>query len=303
MQLAQIKEESNNTSLNNAYPRFYSRTYYLAANSFYIIPGNTLETSPNNYDFASDPADATGDPVNRSDPSGMCTVKGASGQIISSNSSLCQNDMNSWDTSCTGKYSSRCFQPNGVAWTDPYKGTDTISNVLGCATGNQFNVTSDLQCLSSGYACSSNPGGGTQGGNYWEIPAVTRWNNVVECVLPMLNLPATTSYVSAVDILIWGESYPKGNPNSINNWDINWKEGHPSSGLLQVIQPTFDEYRSPLLMDNLFDPAANIFAGLDYGIHKYNGFWNIPGIKSVLNGGPYHYYSFYSGPSSCGTSV
>ncbi len=71
MQLAQIKEELNNTSSNNAYPRFSSRTYFLAANSFYITPPKPQETSPNNYDFASDPADATGDPVNNSDPSGM----------------------------------------------------------------------------------------------------------------------------------------------------------------------------------------------------------------------------------------
>ena len=76
MQLAQIKEELNNTSSNNAYPRFSSRTYYLAANSFYITPPKPQETSPNNYDFASDPADATGDPVNRSDPSGMCGKSG-----------------------------------------------------------------------------------------------------------------------------------------------------------------------------------------------------------------------------------
>ena len=61
--------------------------------------------------------------MNGWDPSGMCTVKGASGQIISSNSSLCQNDMNSWDTSCTGKYSSMCYQPNGTAWSDPYNGS------------------------------------------------------------------------------------------------------------------------------------------------------------------------------------
>ena len=72
MQLAQIKEELNNTSSNNAYPRFSSRTYYLAANSFYITPPKPQETYLNSCQYASDPADATGDPVNRSDPSGMC---------------------------------------------------------------------------------------------------------------------------------------------------------------------------------------------------------------------------------------
>ena len=150
MQLAQIKEELNNTSSNNAYPRFPCNYSFLAANSFYITPPKPQETSPNNYDFTSDPADATGDPVNNSDPSGMCTVKGAKGQIISSNDSLCENDMNSWDTSCTGKYSSRCYQPNGAAWTDPYKGSASISAVLQCSAGNRYNVTGDMGCLTGG---------------------------------------------------------------------------------------------------------------------------------------------------------
>lgn len=74
MQLAQIKEELNNTSSNNAYPRFPCNYSFLAANSFYIIPPKPQATSPNNYDFASDPADATGDPVNNSDPSGELTI-------------------------------------------------------------------------------------------------------------------------------------------------------------------------------------------------------------------------------------
>ena len=33
-----------------------------------------------------------------------------------------------------------------------------------------------------------------------------------------------------------------GNPNAINNWDINAINGVPSIGLLQVIKPTFDAY-------------------------------------------------------------
>ena len=33
-----------------------------------------------------------------------------------------------------------------------------------------------------------------------------------------------------------------GDPNAVNNWDINAQNGIPSKGLLQVIQPTFDQY-------------------------------------------------------------
>ncbi|WP_063831002.1 MULTISPECIES: hypothetical protein, partial [Streptomyces] len=33
-----------------------------------------------------------------------------------------------------------------------------------------------------------------------------------------------------------------GDPNAVNDWDINAQKGIPSKGLLQVIQPTFDQY-------------------------------------------------------------
>lgn len=33
-----------------------------------------------------------------------------------------------------------------------------------------------------------------------------------------------------------------GNPNAQNNWDVNARNGIPSKGLLQVIQPTFNAY-------------------------------------------------------------
>ncbi|MGP3992151.1 transglycosylase SLT domain-containing protein, partial [Streptomyces sp. 3N207] len=33
-----------------------------------------------------------------------------------------------------------------------------------------------------------------------------------------------------------------GDPNAVNDWDINAKKGTPSKGLLQVIQPTFDRF-------------------------------------------------------------
>ncbi len=36
-----------------------------------------------------------------------------------------------------------------------------------------------------------------------------------------------------------------GNPNAINNWDINAVNGIPSKGLLQVIPPTFQAYHVP----------------------------------------------------------
>ncbi len=125
-------------------------------------------------------------------------------------------------------------------------------------------------------ACGSDPGDGT---------AVTRWNNVVACVLGMLGQPASGELVNDVDIVIQGES--SGDPNAINLWDSNAQAGHPSTGLVQVIQPTFDAYHSGDLNNDIWDPAANIFAGMNYGINRYGSIQQIPGVQSVNNGGPY----------------
>ncbi len=124
--------------------------------------------------------------------------------------------------------------------------------------------------------CGSDPGDGT---------AVTRWNNVVTCVLGMLGQPASGEIINDVDIVINGES--SGDPNAINLWDQNAQNGTPSTGLVQVIQPTFDAYKSGNLDDNIWDPAANIFAGMNYAINRYGSIQNIPGVVSVNNGGGY----------------
>ncbi len=126
------------------------------------------------------------------------------------------------------------------------------------------------------YACGSDPGAGDN---------VTRWNNVVTCVLGMLGQPASGELINDVDIVILHES--SGDPNAVNNWDSNAQAGHPSTGLVQVIQPTFDAYRSGDLADNLYDPAANIFAGMNYAINRYGSIQNIPGVVAVNNGGTY----------------
>lgn len=124
--------------------------------------------------------------------------------------------------------------------------------------------------------CGSSPGSGN---------AVTQWNNVVVCVLGMLGQPASSTLINDVDIVISHES--SGDPNAINEYDINAQEGHPSIGLVQVIQPTFDTWHSPNLADDIWDPAANIYAGMNYAIHTYGSIQNIPGVVSVNNGGGY----------------
>jgi SLT domain-containing protein len=66
-----------------------------------------------------------------------------------------------------------------------------------------------------------------------------------------------------------------GNPTIVNKWDSNWKAGHPSVGLMQVIQGTFDAFAGPFRNIGPFlygvstNPLANIFAGLNYAVHTY----------------------------------
>lgn len=66
-----------------------------------------------------------------------------------------------------------------------------------------------------------------------------------------------------------------GNPNAVNDWDINAQKGIPSKGLLQVIQPTFDQYHVAGTPDKLTDPVANIVAACNYAMHRYGSMDNV----------------------------
>ena len=60
-----------------------------------------------------------------------------------------------------------------------------------------------------------------------------------------------------------------GNPNAINNWDINAKRGTPSKGLMQVIDPTFRAYARPGYNSNIWDPLSNMLASIRYTVRRY----------------------------------
>lgn len=64
-----------------------------------------------------------------------------------------------------------------------------------------------------------------------------------------------------------------GDPNAINNWDINAQNGTPSIGLMQVIQPTFDAHN--VTGGNINDPFANMAASAAYIKSRYGGI--VPG--------------------------
>jgi SLT domain-containing protein len=60
-----------------------------------------------------------------------------------------------------------------------------------------------------------------------------------------------------------------GNPNAINNWDINAQHGDPSRGLMQVIGSTFAAFHVAGTSSNIYDPLANIAAAINYARTRY----------------------------------
>ncbi|THA66709.1 lytic transglycosylase [Streptomyces sp. A0642] len=66
-----------------------------------------------------------------------------------------------------------------------------------------------------------------------------------------------------------------GNPNAINDWDINAQNGVPSIGLLQIIKPTFDYYHVSGTPHTQYDPVANLTAAANYAADKYGSIDNV----------------------------
>ena len=92
-----------------------------------------------------------------------------------------------------------------------------------------------------------------------------------------------------------------GDPFSENRWDINWINGHPSGGLLQVIEPTYRRVRAAYpdafagLPDDRWHPLTNLTAGvgavkLDWGIQRWptRGGYDLGGIADGVGLMPKH---------------
>jgi Transglycosylase SLT domain len=136
---------------------------------------------------------------------------------------------------------------------------------------------------------SSSGGGGTSvqppgPAQYANQAQVETWINEAFKALEADGVPAGELNEAGVLTIIEHES--SGNPNAINNWDSNAKAGDPSRGLMQVIGTTFDEYKLPG-HDDIYSPVDNIIAGVRYALSRYGSIQNVPGVKSVNNGGPY----------------
>ena len=78
-----------------------------------------------------------------------------------------------------------------------------------------------------------------------------------------------------------------GDPNAVNNWDINAKNGVPSGGLLQVIEPTYRDVRRrwPEAFEGLPDDRMHPMTNLVAGVGAVKRDWGGPAGRWPTRGG------------------
>ena len=112
---------------------------------------------------------------------------------------------------------------------------------------------------------SSDSGGDPTGAG---SKAAAAWRPQIEQALRLNGITPTEAMVQKWIRQIQTES--GGNPNAVqgNIGDINNKTGDLAKGLVQVIGSTFRAYHVPGTSNNVFDPIANLAAGINYARHR-----------------------------------
>lgn len=136
----------------------------------------------------------------------------------------------------------------------------------------------------NGWHQSVEGGGGAHGGYDkhavgGHVPPGAR-RELIEKALQLAGVPVTEQNISAVNKIVTRES--GWNPNITNNWDINAKRGHPSTGLMQTIPSTFSRYALPGMNNNIHDPLSNLVAGIRYAEARY-GRHGLSGVAKVAS--------------------
>lgn len=102
--------------------------------------------------------------------------------------------------------------------------------------------------------------------NYSPSAGVEQWRTLAKKALQM---EGQYSDANLERLLYQMQTESGGNPNAVNNWDINAINGTPSKGLMQVIDPTFRAYARPGFDSNVWDPLSNMLASIRYAVSRY----------------------------------
>lgn len=102
--------------------------------------------------------------------------------------------------------------------------------------------------------------------NYNPSAGVEQWRTLA---IRALQMTGQYSEANLQRLLYQMQTESGGNPNAINNWDINAVNGTPSKGLMQVIDPTFRAYAMAGYDKNIYDPLSNMLASIRYAVSRY----------------------------------
>lgn len=119
-------------------------------------------------------------------------------------------------------------------------------------------------------------GGGGSGGSIGGTIPTGQRRSIISQALAAAHVPPPGTlgqWLAGMNTLIMRES--GWNPNAINRWDINAKNGIPSQGLAQVIPPTFRSNHVAGTSWNILDPVANVAASIRYITRRYGNITNV----------------------------
>lgn len=133
-------------------------------------------------------------------------------------------------------------------------------------------VSGDFSALAGAFGGG---GGGVAGAG------VQQWTGVASKAL-MMTGQFTPQNLQALMYQMQTES--GGNPMAINNWDVNAVRGTPSKGLMQVIDPTFQDNKMPGY-NNIYAPLDNILASIRYALGSYGSLLRAYSGHGYYNGG------------------
>ena len=107
--------------------------------------------------------------------------------------------------------------------------------------------------------------------NYSPSAGVEQWRSLAAYALKLTNQYSDAN----LNLLLYQmQTESGGNPNAINDWDINAQNGTPSKGLMQVIDPTFERWAMDGYDTNIWDPLSNMIAAIRYTVNRYGSLSN-----------------------------